>query len=68
LLEVLEEEFEGNHEFEFTGEEIVGLLEKVCDIEWTTKDEDDDEEEVDDDEDDPDGFFDEMGAEEDDDM
>ena len=67
LLEVLEEEFEGNHEFEFTGEEIVGLLEKVCDIEWTTKDDEDDdaEEEVDDDED-PDGFFDEMGGEPDD--
>ena len=66
LLEVLEEEFEGNHEFEFTGEELVGLLEKVCDIEWTTKDDDDDE--VEDEEDDPDGFFEEMGGEDEDDM
>ncbi len=69
LLEVLEEEFESNQEFEFTGEDVVALLEKVCDIEWTTKDEDDDVEEDDeDDEDDPDGFFDEMGGEDDDDL
>lgn len=69
LLEVLEEEFEGNHEFEFTGEDIVNLLEKVCDIEWTTKDDDEDDSEEDaEDEDDPDGFFDEMGGEEDEDL
>src|SRR5688572_7007285 len=41
LLELLEEEFESNDEFEYTGEEIVSLVEKVCDVEWTTKDEDD---------------------------
>ncbi len=70
LLEVLEEEFESNQEFEFTGEDIVSLLEKVCDVEWTTKDDDDaeDDEDEDDDDDDPDGFFDEMGGDEDEDL
>jgi hypothetical protein len=63
LLELLEEEFESNDEFEYTGEEIVSLVEKVCDVEWTTKDED--EEAEDDDEDH--GFFDEMGAGDEDD-
>ena len=37
LLELLEEEFESNDEFEYTGEEIVSLVEKVCEVEWTTK-------------------------------
>ena len=69
LLEVLEEEFESNQEFEFTGEDVVSLLEKICDVEWTTKDEDDDaDDDDDDDDDDPDGFFDEMGPEEDEDL
>lgn len=70
LLEVLEEEFESNQEFEFTGEDVVGIFEKVCDLEWTAKDDDDDaeEKEDDDDDDDPDGFFDEMGGEEDEDL
>ena len=71
LLEVLEEQFESNQEFEFTGEDVVGLLEKVCDIEWTTKDDDDDDDDKasdDDDDDDPDGFFEEMGGEEDEDL
>jgi hypothetical protein len=65
LLELLEEEFESNDEFEYTGEEIVSLIEKVCDVEWTTKEdaEDDDDE----DEDDPDGFFDDLGGDDDDD-
>lgn len=67
LLELLEEEFESNDEFEYSGEEIVALIEKVCEIEWTTKDEDDDDDD-DADDDDPDGFFDEMGGEEDEDM
>ncbi|MFZ5479897.1 MAG: hypothetical protein ACOZNI_24245 [Myxococcota bacterium] len=62
LLELLEEEFESNDEFEYTGEEIVSLVEKVCDVEWTTKDEDEEAEEDDDDH----GFFDEMGAADDD--
>lgn len=65
LLELLEEEFESNDEFEYTGEEIVSLVEKVCEVEWKTKD--DDEEEEEDDEDDPDGFFDEVGADDDED-
>lgn len=69
LQEVLEEEFERDDELEFTGEEIVSILEKVCDVEWTTKDDDDDDDvEEDDEDDDPDGFFDEMGGEDDDDM
>lgn len=67
LLELLEEEFESNDEFEYTGEEIVSLLEKVCDVEWTTKDEDEEEDDDDDDEDDPDGFFDSVGGDDDDD-
>lgn len=65
LLELLEEEFESNDEFEYTGEEIVSLVEKVCEVEWKTKDDDDEEEE--DDDDDPDGFFDEVGADDDED-
>ena len=45
------------------------FVEKVCDIEWTTKDDDDDDDDDDaEDEDDPDGFFDEMGGEEDEDL
>ena len=69
LQELLEEEFERDDELEFTGEEIVSLIEKVCDVEWTTKDDDDDEDEDDDDDDDdPDGFFDDMGGDEDEDM
>lgn len=68
LLELLEEEFESNDEFEYTGEEIVSLMEKVCEIEWTTKDEDDEKEDEDDDDgDDPDGFFDAIGGEDEDD-
>lgn len=67
VQELLEEEFESNDEFEFTGEEIVSLVEKVCEVEWTTKDEEDDEpEEADEDKDDPDGFFDAMGGGDDD--
>lgn len=65
LQELLEEEFESNEELEYTGEEIVTLIEKVCDVEWTTADDTDDEEDEDDD--DPDGFFDDMGGEDDDD-
>lgn len=67
LLELLEEEFESNDEFEYTGEEIVSLVEKVCEVEWTTKDEDDADDDADDDEeDDPDGFFDAIGGDDDD--
>jgi len=64
LQELLEEEFESNEELEYTGEEIVSLIEKVCDVEWTTADDDDAEDDEDDD--DPDGFFDDMGGDEDD--
>lgn len=64
LLEMLEEHLESSEDMEMTAEEILGLIEKVCDVEWTTKDEDDVEE--DDDEDDPDGFFDDMGGGDDD--
>lgn len=67
LVELLEEEFDSNEEFEYTGDEIVSLVEKVCDVEWTTKEEDDDDDK-DDDDDDPDGFFDEMTGEEDEDL
>lgn len=66
LQELLEEEFESNEELEYTGEEIITLIEKVCEVEWTTAEDTDDEDE-DDDEDDPDGFFDDMGADDDDD-
>lgn len=64
LLEMLEEHLESSEDMEMTAEEILGLIEKVCDVEWTTKDDDDVEEE--DDEDDPDGFFDDMGGGDDD--
>lgn len=67
LLELLEEHFESSEDMEFTAEEILALIEKVCDVEWTTKDDEDAEEEAD--EDDPDGFFDDMGGgDEDEDM
>jgi hypothetical protein len=66
LQELLEEEFESNDEMEYTGEELVSLLEKLCDLEWSSKDDEDDEPALDDDEDDPDGFFDDIGAEDDD--
>ena len=34
LAETLEEEMGSNDEFEFTGEEIVSLIERMCGIEW----------------------------------
>jgi len=49
--EVLESEMSSNDEFEYTGEEIVSLLERLCNIEWDDVDVDDvDEFEEDDDE------------------
>jgi hypothetical protein len=42
LSETLEEEMSSNDEFEFTGEEILSLLERMCDIEWVEGDDDDD--------------------------
>lgn len=70
LVELLEEAFESDEDFEYTGDEILGLLEKVCDVEWTQKDDDGDDnsKDDDDDDDDPDGFFDQIGGEEDEDM
>jgi len=57
LSETLEEEMSSNDEFEFTGEEIVSLLERMCDIEWLEgadeeagKDGDDDKEDDEEDE------------------
>lgn len=35
LVTTLEEEMTSNDEFEFTGEEIVSLLERLCEIEWS---------------------------------
>ena len=57
LKEVLESEMSSNDEFEFTGEEIVSLLERLCNIVW---DEgvagDDDDEDFDEDDDDDEDF------------
>lgn len=53
LSETLETEMESNDEFEFTGEEIVTLLERIVGIDWDyDDDEEEEEEEEDDDEDD----------------
>jgi hypothetical protein len=63
LLETLEGELSSNDELEFTGEEVVSLLEKACDIEWEDdlseeledddlEDDDDEDEEEDEDEED----------------
>lgn len=54
LSEVLEAEMDSNDEFEFTGEEVVSLLERICEIEWEDEDGDEDDEwdDVEDDEDD----------------
>jgi hypothetical protein len=65
LLELLEEHFESSEDTEFAAEDILALIEKVCDVEWTTKDDEDAEDE--DEDEDPDGFFDEMGGGDDDD-
>ena len=43
LSETLEEEMSSNDEFEFTGEEILSLLERMCDIEWVEGDDDEDD-------------------------
>jgi len=48
LVETLEEEMSSNDEFEYTGEEIISLLERLCEIEWVESEEeegDEDEEE-----------------------
>ena len=54
LSETLEEEMSSNDEFEYTGEEMVSLLERLCEIEWVESqgggDEEEDEEEEDEEE------------------
>lgn len=54
LSEALEGEMTSNDEFEYTGEEIVSLLEKLCGVEWDGEDDDEDDEDDDEDEDDED--------------
>jgi hypothetical protein len=56
LQETLETEMSSNDEFEYTGEELVSLLERICGIEWesSTDDDDDDDDDFDDDDDDDD--------------
>ena len=51
LVETLESEMSSNDEFEYTGEEVVSLLERLTGIEWSANEEADDEtkEEVDED-------------------
>ena len=55
LAETLETEMTSNDEFEYTGEEVVSLLERLCGIEWEgdqdAKDDDDEDDEDDEDED-----------------
>ena len=43
LGEALETEMSSNDEFEYTGEEIVSLLERSCGIEWTDSEEDEED-------------------------
>lgn len=57
LAEMLEAEMASNDEFEFTGEEVVSLLERLCEIEWENDEDDEweddeDDEELDEEEDD----------------
>ena len=59
LAELLEAEMASNDEFEFTGEEVVSLLERICEIEWEN-DEDDDWEDEDEDDLDEDDFEDDF--------
>lgn len=53
LATVIEEEMESNDEFEYTGEEIASMLERMCNIEWnddkSDDSDDDDDDEFDDD-------------------
>ena len=51
LATLLEDEMASNDEFEFTGEEIASLLERMCNIEWTDDDDFDDDDDDDDDDD-----------------
>jgi hypothetical protein len=40
LVEVLEEHFAKSASLEFSGEDIVTMLEKICEIEWSDPDDD----------------------------
>lgn len=60
LAETLEEEMSSNDEFEYTGEEIISLLERLCEIEWVESDDDDDDDDEDEDEDEEEGEEDEL--------
>ena len=57
LGEVLEEHLSAEDEFDFTGEDLVSLIEKICEIEWADL-EDENEDDIDD-------FFEEEEQEED---
>lgn len=57
LQDVLEQEMSSNDEFEYTGEEVVSLLERICDIEWESDDDDEDDEEAESEEDEEADFF-----------
>lgn len=53
LQEALEEEMNSNSEFEFTGEEVLKLVEVLCGLDWSDElDFDDDEEEEEEEEED----------------
>lgn len=41
LAETLETEMSSNDEFEYTGEEVISLLERITGIEWTMDEEED---------------------------
>jgi len=47
LLDSLINEFESNDEFVFTGEEVVSLLERLCELQWVDEDEDEDDDDDD---------------------
>lgn len=57
LQDVLETEMSSNDEFEYTGEEIVSLLERMCDIEWDTDADDEEEDAAEEDEEADEGDF-----------
>jgi hypothetical protein len=40
LAEVLEEVFETDDDFDYSAEEVVSLIERLCEVEWTHPDED----------------------------
>ncbi|TVQ91305.1 MAG: hypothetical protein EA397_09590 [Deltaproteobacteria bacterium] len=48
LQETLEAEMSSNDEFEYTGEEIVSLLERVCHIVWDSIEDDEELDDLDD--------------------